>query len=103
MKDVIKTHGIFIGNPALSHLEHIEAIKRLEEKSALRRTKLDKKTYTWLELNRVLRNTSNEKVVLRMFEQQKRIGASERWLSRIWSRYARLRARRERREMRTRV
>ncbi len=57
------------------------------------------RTYTWMQLNRVLANTSSEKVVLRIFEQQKSAGASERWLGRIWSRYARLRARRERREL----
>ncbi len=57
------------------------------------------RTYTWTQLNRVLLSTPSEKVVLRIFEQQKKAGASERWLGRIWSRYARLRARRERKEL----
>jgi len=60
---------------------------------------MSREVYTWLRLNRTLRGMSNERVVLRLFEQQKKAGASERWLGRIWSRYARLRARRERREL----
>ena len=64
-------------------------------------------TYTWLQLNRVLKNTASDKVVLRIFEQQRTLPTDswkakeqrERWLARIWSRYARLRARRERKEI----
>ena len=56
-------------------------------------------TYTWEQLNRLLRCVSSEKVALRIFRQQKAAGASERWLKRIWSRYARLRSKRERREL----
>lgn len=64
-------------------------------------------TYTWLALNRLLKHTTNERLALRIFEQQKALPVTrwesaeqrDRWLRRIWSRYARLRARRERKEL----
>jgi hypothetical protein len=65
-------------------------------------------TYTWQALNRLLKHTHNEKVLLRIYAQQRALppeawegGATQRdrWLRRIWSRYARLRARRERKEV----
>lgn len=56
-------------------------------------------TYTWEQLNRLLRGVSSEKVALRIYGQQKAVGASERWLNRIHARYRRLRLRREMREI----
>jgi hypothetical protein len=53
----------------------------------------------WIELNAVLKKLREEKAVLDLYEAEKAGAARKLWLRRIWSRYARLRRARERKEV----
>lgn len=53
----------------------------------------------WTELNDKLRKTQTEAEAQALFEAERRGLKRRRWLKRIHSRYARLRSRRERKEL----
>lgn len=55
--------------------------------------------FTWRQLNDKLRKTKSEAEVLKMFNAEKENGNRPRWRQRIWARLARLRRRREQREL----
>jgi len=55
---------------------------------------------TWVQLNETLRKTTDEKAVLQLFEEEKaRKPRRPQFLKRIWARYSKLRARRERKTL----
>jgi hypothetical protein len=56
-------------------------------------------TYTWPELNRLLKEMNNEAEVLAFYKDQRRAGVSQRWRERVRSRYKVLRNRREKHEV----
>lgn len=53
---------------------------------------------TWAELNSQLRKLKTEAQVQALFDKEKRGEGRPRWLKRIYSRYSKLRRRRERKE-----
>lgn len=57
---------------------------------------MKEKIFTWRELNERLLLLRTHAAVLELFHEQKRNGASARWLTRIWHRYSKLRGRAER-------
>ena len=55
--------------------------------------------YTWTELNNLLRKLRSVEAVEALLEEQRRLGASDRWRRRIWGRLKVLRNVRERRDI----
>jgi len=57
------------------------------------------KIYTWAKLNKALRKTKREDEVRAMLEAEQKGGKRNRWIRRIYSRYSRLRRKREKKEV----
>lgn len=55
---------------------------------------------TWIDLNKTLRQTTSEDAVLKLFELEKQHRPKRpQFLRRIWARYSRLRAQREKKAL----
>jgi hypothetical protein len=54
---------------------------------------------TWRELNKLLRRTNKESVVLEMIASERAGFGRVRWIHRMYERYSRLRRKRERKEV----